>query len=159
MLYWFNDITMERSARQRHGVRLDAPTREILLRRAGYLDAADENLVRLAIEGKHSYRQMARVMRLASPGGTHRRVRLLMRRLLEPVVAALLDFPGELSAEYREIGIRHFLRRQPVREIAAELGRDVREIYQVNAYLRGWCKGAQRALAERPARRAVGAGV
>ena len=148
MIYWFNDDTMERSARrQRHGVRLDEETREILLRRAAYMDAADENLVRLAIDGKHSYRQMTRVMRLASAGGTHRRVRLLIRRLREPVVAALLDFPGDLPADYREIGIRHFLRRQPVRDIAAAMDRPMADVYRVNAYLRGWCKATGRAWA------------
>ena len=149
MIYWFNDDTMERSARRQRqrGVRLDEETRGILLRRAAYMDAADENLVRLAIDGKHSYRQMTRVMRLASAGGTHRRVRLLIRRLREPVVAALLDFPGNLPADYREIGIRHFLRRQPVRDIAAEMDRAMTDVYRVNAYLRGWCKATEHAWA------------
>jgi hypothetical protein len=144
-MLWFDDVTMQRSERKRRrlGVEVDEATKETMLRRAAHLSIADETLVRLAVEGNHSYRDMARMHR-ATPGATYRRVMSLVRRLGEPVVAALVDWPGDLPAPYREIGIRHFLRRQPVKEMAAELGVTRWDVYRANAYVRGWVRAMQR---------------
>jgi hypothetical protein len=145
MPLWFDDVTMQRSERRRRrrGVNVDEATKETMLRRAAHLAVADETLVRLAVEGKHSFRDMARMYR-ATPGATYRRVKSLLKRLGEPVAAALVDWPGDLPAQYREIGIRHFLRRQPVREMAAELGVTALDVYRANAYVRGWVRAMQR---------------
>ena len=144
-MLWFDDVTMQRSERKRRrlGVEVDEATKETMLRRAAHLSIADETLVRLAVEGNHSYRDMARMHR-ATPGATYRRVMSLLRRLGQPVAAALVDWPGDLPALYREIGIRHFLRRQSAREMAAELGVTRWDVYRANAYVRGWVRAMHR---------------
>lgn len=145
MTLWFDDVTMQASVRQRRrrGLDLDLATTAAVLRRATHLDGGDETLVRLAIEGNHSYRALARMCR-ATPGATYRRVQRLLRRLTDPAAAALVEASAGLSALQREIGIRHFVRRQPVSEIARELGMNRREIHRVSAYVRGWMKATQR---------------
>ena len=149
MTVWFNDLSMTddvHKARQR-GLDLDVETREAVLRRSRYLDGADERLLRLALEGNMSYRAMNRVIGLKSGGGTYRRVRSLLRRLREPVVVALLDWPGELSAEQREIGIRWFVKKQSGAQIAQATGVSVWDVRKTSAFLLGWARGTLRGRA------------
>jgi hypothetical protein len=146
MTVWFNDLTMQDTVHKRRQRELviHEETRAEVLRRAAHLDGRDETLLRLALEGNVSYRTLNRIVGGRSAGTTHRRVRALLRRLTEPVVAALVDRPGELSAMQREVGIRRFVRRQSLEQIARETGVSRWEVEETNAYVRGWVSGRQR---------------
>ena len=126
---------------------LDEATKRVLLERAAHLDWRDESLVRLAMARGHTYRSLAR-MYDASAGATFRRVRSLLRRLGDSVVVALIESPaGGLPPTYREIGLRHFVRRQAVRGIARELGVSRAQVHRANAYVREWVRARQQARA------------
>jgi hypothetical protein len=153
MTIWFNDLSMQDAVhkQRQRGLELDVETREAVMRRARYLDRPDDTLMRLALEGNLSYRVMSQIIGRKSAGATFRRVRSLLRRLREPVVVALLDRPGELSAMHCEIGIRRFVKKQTLEQIERETGVSRWEISHISAFVWGWAKGTQRARPDREA--------
>jgi len=115
---------------------------QLLMRRAAYLPLADQSLLRLALEGEHSLRELGPMFGL-SAGGTCRRIQTLKRRLRDPVVALLIDFPVDLPELHRRVGVLRLLLGQSIRAIALETGRTIGEVRSMLAYVRGWARIAQ----------------
>jgi hypothetical protein len=111
----------------------------VMLRRAGYLPVRDQTLLRLAVLGEHGYRELGRIMGMTA-GSAYRRVERLKRRLRDPVVAALIDYPGTLSEEYRELGLRHFLLKRAARTLAAERGECEQDMKAKLRCVRVWAR-------------------
>lgn len=64
-----------------------------------------------------------------------------MRRLNDPIVAALIDRPIGLSDEQRQIALQYFLMRKTRRELARDFNLTPFEIARVISYVQGWCIG------------------
>jgi hypothetical protein len=125
-------------------VRLDRDrlsTHHILLQRAIHLPAADQSLLRLALEGR-TFRDLSCIFR-HSPGSLCRRVNRLLARLRHPVVAAICDFPADLPNLHRQVGIERFLLRRPIPRIAADLGQTIPEITAILTYLTAFAQPIQ----------------
>ncbi|MCY2951343.1 MAG: hypothetical protein NTU53_05110 [Planctomycetota bacterium] len=109
----------------------------MLLRRARFLSAADQSLLKLSLEGEYSVRELG-VLFGISAGSVCRRVRRLMTRLRDPVVVALIEFPVDLPEAHRQAGILRLLVGQKTRTIAKEMGQGLGEVRAMLAYVRGW---------------------
>jgi len=121
---------------------------DTLLGRAALLDDRDRLLVELALRNGASNRQLGRV--LGIPAGTvSRRLRRLLRRLHEPIVAALTEPSINLPPEYRQLGIEHFVRGLTSGQLADLHQMNVRRVQQMLTHLRGWHEG----LSSRPRER------
>ncbi|MGE5608253.1 MAG: hypothetical protein ACM359_03285, partial [Bacillota bacterium] len=129
--------------RKWHGDVRTLRTYQVVLRRAEYLPTTDQNLLRLALEGQHGFRQLGTLFG-RSAGETCRRVKRLLQRLRDPVVAALIDFPVDLPEEHRAVGLAHFVQGKAIREIAKEMRISVEEARSMIDYIRGWARMAQR---------------
>ena len=109
-------------------------------KRIEFLDLADRKLLEITVRGALSRREAGMLLGLSS-GTVTRRLRVLVNRLHEPIVVALVDF-GELLPElYREVGLAYFLRKWPMARIAREMGLTQYEVKRKLAYVRGWQKG------------------
>ncbi len=123
---------------------------DTLLRRAVYLLPDDEALIRTIAQGA-SRRDAAQLMGLA-PGTVSRRLHRLITRLRDPLVATLIDNPGDLPPENQQLGIDHYLLKRPLKELAKLHHRSRLEIRETLFELKGWHKGRQPQI-PRPARR------
>ena len=112
----------------------------ILEHRARILPAGEKTLVCMYLRGELRNRQMAELLKV-NPSTLCRRVRRWVRRLNDPVVAALIDRPRGLTDREREIGMRYFLLREPRRKLAREFEMTAFELAQVLSYVKGWSKG------------------
>ena len=127
---------------RRHGQLADgeAAARQVLRRRATYLPPAEQALLNMALEGVASRRQMGALMGI--PAGTvTRRVRRLAMRLYDPLVVALLEHPGGLRPEYRQLGIEFFLQRRSAEELADLHRLSIVEVRRMIEFIRGWFRG------------------
>lgn len=111
-----------------------------LLARARQLPPADAALVELYLRGGASQREMARLVG-CPPGSISRRVRRLLNRLNDPIVAALIEDGRGLDPQARLLGIGRFLLGRSVRELAQAHRLSRAEVQQALSFLRGWQKG------------------
>jgi DNA-directed RNA polymerase specialized sigma24 family protein len=109
-----------------------------------HLTEADQNLLHLALSGRHTYRQVAS-LRNRSPGAINRRVHQLLRRLSHPLVIDLIENPAALCDRYQRIGLEHFLHGQSVNSLAEAHQVSRREIRSILAMLNRWAKKIHRA--------------
>lgn len=113
---------------------------EILRRRAAFLPPRQRALIDLTIQGKLTRRDIGRL--LGIPAGTvTRRVQRLAARLYDPLVVALIERPGELREEYRQVGIEFFLHKLNASQLADlhQLSRD--QVKQMIEFVKGWFRG------------------
>ena len=109
-------------------------------KRIEFLDLADRKLLEVTVRGALSRREAGMLLGLSS-GTVTRRIHVLVNRLHEPIVVALVDY-GELLPElHREVGLAYFLRKWPMSMIAREMGLTQYEVKRMLAYVRGWQKG------------------
>ena len=107
-----------------------------------FLDLADQKLLQLTLKGTLTKRDVGMLMGIA-PGTVSRRIRRLMVRLHDPMVAALVE-SGELLPElHREVGLAFFLRRWTIARIARDYEISRHEVGLMLQYIRGW-NGAMR---------------
>jgi hypothetical protein len=117
--------------------------RPILLRRADHLPEPDRTFVLCVLQRRQSFRELS-ALAGRSPGHLCRSVRQTIYRLRDPLVAALIETPGELSNQFREIGLRHFALGQSARCISRQTGLSIQEVLSMLAYIRGWARGSLR---------------
>lgn len=123
--------------------------REAVLRRAVELPLRDQRLIVLAFTGRYTYRQIASLLGM-NPGAVHRRAKALEKRLTDPLVGALLEWPLGLDPRFREVGLDFHLLGKSLRRIALDRGMSRREVEAVIGFLPEWMRAArQRLRAER----------
>jgi hypothetical protein len=110
-----------------------------ILARIPHLSQPDQNLLTLALSGRHSFRAIA-ILVNSNPGSVCRRVRLLIRKLSDPIVIALLERPMSLSEKYQRIGLARFLFQRGIRSIAREFDLSEKEICIIITHLRRWTR-------------------
>ena len=110
-----------------------------ILNRLHKLPPADQNLLNLAITGRHTFRQIANLVG-SNPGSVCRRVTLLTRRLSHPLVIALLEHPLGLCEKYIDIGLKRHLFHQGIRPIASATDCTAKEIRGILHYLDRWLR-------------------
>lgn len=111
-----------------------------LLHRARLLAEKDKLLLDMAFRLHLSRRQIGVVFGLA-PGTITRRIRRLVNRLYDPLVASLIDDACPLPADYRQLGLDYFLHEIPLTELARRRSTNRIEIRAMIAYIRGWHRG------------------
>jgi len=123
--------------------RADRPNQKELrpeiLNRLHKLPPADQNLLNLALTGRHTFRQIANLVG-SNPGSICRRVTLLTKRLSHPLVIALLERPLGLSEKFIHIGLQRHLFHRGVRLIALQSDCPEREIRSTLHYLEKWLR-------------------
>lgn len=117
--------------------------RRQLLERARHLPPGERALVQMVISGRSSRREMAAALAIP-PGTVSRRVRRLLARLHHPIVVALTEQSGRLRAEYRQLGIEHFLHGRSARELADYHQMTHSKAKQMIEWIRGWAAGVGR---------------
>ena len=113
---------------------------ESLRERIDLLKPNDRLLIELALSGNHSHRRIAELLEI-EPGSVSRRVRRVARRLHEPVVRRLMEERCPLPAEYRQIGVEHFLTGMSTKELAEKHGVAAGQVRRVVQFLRWWSRG------------------
>lgn len=108
-----------------------------ILNRLSKLPPADQNLLNLALTGKHTFRQIAHLVG-SNPGSVCRRVTMLTRRLSNPLVIALLERPLGLSEKFIKIGLARHLFHEGIRRIAADNDCTEKEIFGTLHFLDRW---------------------
>ena len=108
-----------------------------------FLDPMDRKLLEMTVQGTLTRREAALLVGRTS-GTISRRVRLLLKRLHDPMVAALVDYGQLLPAMYREVGLAYFLRRLSLTRIAAEFGLSRYTAKRMLQYIRGWHDAGKR---------------
>ena len=96
-----------------HHAAADGRNKSSGLRRALALESKDRLLLEMALSGRMTLRQIAGLLEI-EPGTVSRRVHRLINRLYDPVVVALLEHPGRLAEEFRQLGIEYFVQKQPI---------------------------------------------
>ncbi len=114
----------------------------LLLERAQLLDEPDRTLLRMAIKSQMTVREIA-LVHGRNHGSIARRVRLIKRRLCDPIVVALLDERCPLSRIDREVALDHYLRSRPVACIIRQRQLSRREIARSLDHVRGWFDGCR----------------
>jgi len=135
-------LNLCRADEQRGHKQIPKQPRPDLLNRLHKLPPADQNLLNLALTGRHTFRQIAALVG-SNPGSVCRRVTLLSKRLSHPLVAALLDRPLGLSEKFINIGLERHLFRHGVRHIALRTDCPEREIRSILHYLEKWLRLAR----------------
>jgi hypothetical protein len=120
--------------------RILAQGSDALLRRYKLLGEQDRLLIDMALKHRLSRRQIGTVLGL-TPGGVTRKLRRVMNRLHDPLVAALSDPDCTLAPEFRQIGIEYFLHRRPLKELSRLHRVSRQEVRSTLDYLRGWHRG------------------
>jgi DNA-directed RNA polymerase specialized sigma24 family protein len=110
-----------------------------ILNRLHKLPPADQNLLNLALTGRHTFRQIANLVG-SNAGSVCRRVTMLTKRLSHPLVIALLDRPLGLSEKFVHIGLQRHLFHQGIRRIALQTDCPEREVRSTLHYLDKWLR-------------------
>ena len=125
----------------------------VLLRRARYLAECDLRLVTLAWAKGATVRDLGHLLG-KNHGSIVRRIQRIKRRLADPLVIAVADAGGPLSATDREIVLAHHLRREPLADVADRLELPLAQVRRRLNYVRGWAIGRREGV--RVARAALG---
>jgi len=109
----------------------------ILARRAALLPPAQRTVVLLWLGRAHSLRSLGAALGV-NPGTLCRRIARILRRLRDPVVAAIADFGADLPDNYRRIGLDRFLYGMSLRRIGGIHCLSRGEVLSILAYLKAW---------------------
>ena len=112
-------------------------------KRIAYLDVSDQKLLQVTLSGTLSRREAGMLVGLSS-GTVTRRIRRLINRLHDPLVAALVENGKLLPDLHQEVGLAYFLRKRPIRRIGVEYGLTLCEVKRILAYIRGWHAASKR---------------
>lgn len=113
---------------------------QALGRRVEMLREPERTLFRLLTAGNVSRRQLAHMLQIP-PGTLTRRVRRLANRLHDPIVVMLCEPRCPLPADYRQLGIEHFLQGQSIGQLADLHRMPERRVRDILSFIRGWQKG------------------
>jgi hypothetical protein len=108
-----------------------------------FLDPSDRKLLEMTVRGTLTRREAGMLVGRTS-GTISRRVRLLLKRLHDPIVAALVDYGQLLPELYREVGLAYFLRRMSLTRISAEFALSRYTAQRMLEYIRGWHDAGKR---------------
>ena len=111
-----------------------------LKRLLNLLSEKDRVLVEMALKHNLSRRQIAVILGL-TPGTITRKIRRVVNRLNDPLIAALANPTCTLSAEHRQIAIEYFLHRQSVADLSRQHALSKNEVRTILDYVRGWHRG------------------
>ena len=111
---------------------------ERVLERAEFLNGQDRVMVQSLRRGDLYFWEIAELMGISRSALTRRWQRLL-RRLADPLIAALIEGPKGLREEFRQIGIEHYLQGLSVRVVAEKHRMSPWEVRQILRFVRGWC--------------------
>jgi DNA-directed RNA polymerase specialized sigma24 family protein len=111
-----------------------------LKRLLNLLSDKDRVLVEMALKHNLSRRQMAVILGL-TPGTITRKIRRVIQRLNDPLIAAVADPVCTLSPEHRQIAIEYFLHRHSVADLARRHALSKNEVRTMLDYVRGWHRG------------------
>src|SRR4051794_18992386 len=84
-----------------------------------FMDSSERKLLELNVRGTLTRREAGTLVGLSS-GSVTRRIRRLLDRLHDPIVAALVDYGQLLPELHREVGIAYFLRNRSFAQIERE---------------------------------------
>jgi hypothetical protein len=102
-----------------------------------FLDPVDRKLLELTVGGRVTRREAAMLLG-RNPGAVTRRMWALLRRLNDPLVAALAEDGKLLPELHQEVGLAYFLRREPISRIARAYGLTPHGVKRMIADVRGW---------------------
>lgn len=111
-----------------------------LLRRARALPERDRALVELMLNRHLTCAEAGRLTGMHA-GNVSRSVSRILRRLNDPVSAALFDRGTRLPPDVYQLGIEHFVRGMRIGELAEMHQMTRYRVRQVLNFLRGWAKG------------------
>lgn len=111
-----------------------------LAQRLAMLPSRDRAIVELTISSKLTRAEIARALGMAA-GQVSRRLRVLYRRLHDPIVIALFDPACPLPAEHRQLGIEHFLLGLAVNQLADKHRMRWSAVQSMLTFVRGWHNG------------------
>lgn len=106
-------------------------------RRILYLEEADQKLLQLTLCGKLTRREAAMLVGMSS-GTVTRRIRRILARLHDPLVAALVDGGKLLPELHQEVGLAYFLRKWSIARITVEFSLSEHEVKRMLQYVKGW---------------------
>ena len=104
------------------------------------LEPQDRLLVELVFSGSVSRRRAGELLKM-EPGTVSRKLRRIGARLHDPIVRELLEPHCNLAADYRQIGVEHFLTGLSSQELARKHGMRAAEVRKMIEYVRGWHRG------------------
>ena len=113
-----------------------------LEKRILFLDPCDRKLLELTVRGTLTRREAGTLVGLSS-GTVTRRIRRLLDRLHDPIVAALVDYGQLLPELHREVGIAYFLRNRSFVEIEREYGLSRYAVKRMVQYIQGWYEASR----------------
>jgi hypothetical protein len=120
--------------------RADGDSRKALLARAAVLPTEDRILIELLVRGDTPRRKIAEILK-RPPGTISRRIQRLTQRLHNPLVIALFDPRCPLSAEFRQLGVEHFLIGLPARVLAERHRMPITQVRRALITISGWFRG------------------
>ncbi|MGF1634335.1 MAG: hypothetical protein ACFCVE_10840 [Phycisphaerae bacterium] len=112
----------------------------------GLLTEADRPLAEMVFCQRLTYRDAAERLGIA-PSTVCRRAARIRRLLADPLVRALAAEGCCLPPALRRLGVAAFVRREPVRQIAAAERLTRGRVQAAMAFLRGWSRGQLEAAA------------
>jgi len=119
-----------------------------LEKRILFLDPSDRKLLELTVRGTLTRREAGILVGLSS-GTVTRRVRRLLDRLHDPIVAALADYGQLLPELHREVGLAYFLRKRSFTQIEREYGLSRYAVKRMVQYIQGWHEASRSASSKR----------
>ncbi len=125
---------------QTQGVRRIEDPHAAALRRAEYLKPADRALLEMVVSQRFTRRDIGQFLGIPS-GTVTRRAWRIGNRLHDPLSIALIERPGKLPDEHRQIGIEHFVQGMRAREIADVHRMGIIEVKGILEFLRLWGRG------------------
>jgi DNA-directed RNA polymerase specialized sigma24 family protein len=107
------------------------------MRGCGWKRSQDRALLEMALSRQLTRRKIAGLLGIEA-GTVSRRVQRLVTRLGDPLVVALLERPGRLPDEFRQLGIEYFVQKRSIEDLA-DLHRVSRaQVLKMIHYVRGW---------------------
>ena len=111
-----------------------------LRERIDLLPPSDRLLVELVMSGAVSRKRAAELLGV-EPGTVTRRLRRISARLHDPIVRELMMDRCPLAADYRQIGVEHFLTGLSAEKLGHRHGIRASEVRRMLQFVRGWCRG------------------
>ncbi len=116
-----------------------AEAREKLWARAMALAPRDRLLMQTLLRDHLSVRQLALLLG-ENPGTVTRRIQRLSRRLNDPIVIALLEYPGDLRPEARQLAVEYLLHGASIARLCEIHQMKRREVTAIIDFAKGWLR-------------------
>lgn len=104
------------------------------------LSPEDQALMKMAMHLQLPVRLIGKALGV-SPGNVSRRLRRLMHRIQNPLLAGLVDPNSGLPSEHRHVGLDHFLHGLPINHIARRRKLAESQVREMIQFIQGWHKG------------------